>query len=275
MKIGFLAMSGIRAHDPKLLQLGLTLPGFVERSKTIASLPSLGLLYLAAVHAGRARARYFEAEADGKEPAEVYRLRPRRDQHVLGPGLRGVRHRRPAAQRGREGRDGRPARQRPAGGSRRARGLRHHRRRRERLAGGGARRRNAANGPRMFERSRFPRRSTSAACRCRATTCSAIGPYNRFTVQTSRGCPWRCDFCASTVMLGRPYRKRPVEHVIRDIRAIRAAARPRRSSSSPTTTPSSTRRGARSCAASWRRCGCKWFTETDISVAGRPGAAAT
>ena len=32
MKIAFLAMSGIRAHDPELLQLGLTLPGFVERS---------------------------------------------------------------------------------------------------------------------------------------------------------------------------------------------------------------------------------------------------
>ena len=49
MKIGFLAMSGIRAHDPELLKLGLTLPGFVERSKQIAALPSLGLLQLAAV----------------------------------------------------------------------------------------------------------------------------------------------------------------------------------------------------------------------------------
>src|SRR5207244_5493867 len=47
MNIGLLAMSGVRAHDPKLLELGLTLPGFVERSKAIASLPSLGLLYLA------------------------------------------------------------------------------------------------------------------------------------------------------------------------------------------------------------------------------------
>ena len=41
MKIGMIAMSGIRACDPELLALGLTLPGFVERSKTIASLPSL------------------------------------------------------------------------------------------------------------------------------------------------------------------------------------------------------------------------------------------
>jgi len=47
MKIGLIAMSGIRAYDEELLRLGLTLPGFVERSKTIASLPSLGLLTLA------------------------------------------------------------------------------------------------------------------------------------------------------------------------------------------------------------------------------------
>src|SRR6266542_5313540 len=72
MRIGLLAMSGIRAHDPKLLQMGLTLPGFVERSKVVASLPSLGLLYLAACTPAGHELRYFEAEADGNEPAEVY-----------------------------------------------------------------------------------------------------------------------------------------------------------------------------------------------------------
>ncbi len=40
-------MSGVRVYNQKLLELGLTLPGFVERSKVIASLPSLGLLTLA------------------------------------------------------------------------------------------------------------------------------------------------------------------------------------------------------------------------------------
>ena len=49
MRIALIAMSGIRACDEELLRLGLTLPGFVERSKTIASLPSLGLLTLAAL----------------------------------------------------------------------------------------------------------------------------------------------------------------------------------------------------------------------------------
>jgi radical SAM superfamily enzyme YgiQ (UPF0313 family) len=42
------AMSGVRVQDGELLALGLTLPGFVERSQVIAALPSLGLLTLAA-----------------------------------------------------------------------------------------------------------------------------------------------------------------------------------------------------------------------------------
>ena len=47
MKIGLIAMSGVRCCDEELMRLGLTLPGFVERSRTVASLPSLGLLTLA------------------------------------------------------------------------------------------------------------------------------------------------------------------------------------------------------------------------------------
>src|SRR5919107_1034690 len=46
MKLGLLAMSGVRCRNEELLAMGLTLPGFVERSKVIASLPSLGLLTL-------------------------------------------------------------------------------------------------------------------------------------------------------------------------------------------------------------------------------------
>ena len=41
-------MSGVRVHNAKLMEIGLTLPGFVERSNVIASLPSLGLLSIAA-----------------------------------------------------------------------------------------------------------------------------------------------------------------------------------------------------------------------------------
>jgi radical SAM superfamily enzyme YgiQ (UPF0313 family) len=46
-KVILISMSGVRVYNKKLLDLGLTLPGFVDRSKVIASLPSLGLLTLA------------------------------------------------------------------------------------------------------------------------------------------------------------------------------------------------------------------------------------
>ena len=60
MKIGFIAMSGIRVCDEELLHMGLTLPGFVERSKVIASLPSLGLLTLAGMTPSEHDLHYFE-----------------------------------------------------------------------------------------------------------------------------------------------------------------------------------------------------------------------
>ena len=60
MRIGLIAMSGIRVCDAELLRLGLTLPGFVERSKTIASLPSLGLLTLAGLTPDRHEISYVE-----------------------------------------------------------------------------------------------------------------------------------------------------------------------------------------------------------------------
>ncbi len=47
-KVILISMSGVRVYNKKLLEVGLTLPGFVDRSKVIASLPSLGLLTLAA-----------------------------------------------------------------------------------------------------------------------------------------------------------------------------------------------------------------------------------
>src|SRR5205807_4932362 len=60
MNIALIAMSGIRACDQELLKLGLTLPGFVERSKTIASLPSLGLLTLAGMTPREHEVQYIE-----------------------------------------------------------------------------------------------------------------------------------------------------------------------------------------------------------------------
>src|SRR5436853_7303853 len=83
--IGFIAMSGVRAHNPELTELGLTLPGFVERNKTIASLPSLGLLTLAGLTPKNFALEYHEiADLRGPEPS---RIRPSGGGPQPAPGL--------------------------------------------------------------------------------------------------------------------------------------------------------------------------------------------
>lgn len=41
-----------------------------------------------------------------------------------------------------------------------------------------------------------------------------------FPIQTSRGCPFNCNFCTVTEMFGRAYRYRSKENVLRELRAI-------------------------------------------------------
>jgi len=45
--------------------------------------------------------------------------------------------------------------------------------------------------------------------------------YSRFhavAVQTTRGCPYRCEFCAERYFLGEKYRMRPVDDVVEEVR---------------------------------------------------------
>ncbi len=37
MRVAFISMSGVRIYSKDLVQLGVTLPGFVERGKVVAS----------------------------------------------------------------------------------------------------------------------------------------------------------------------------------------------------------------------------------------------
>lgn len=47
------------------------------------------------------------------------------------------------------------------------------------------------------------------------------GAYNiGSTVQTTRGCPFSCEFCSVTEFFGRGYRQRPIDEVIREIEGI-------------------------------------------------------
>ncbi len=264
MKIGFLAMSGIRAHDKKLLELGLTMPGVLERSQVVASLPSLGLLYLAAVTSPGHELHYYEASGDGSEPPEVYdcdlvaistftaqvreayavadRLRRAGVQVAMG-GLHVTVRPEEARQHVDHVCLGEGERLWPAVVQAAARGER-------RCVW------NAADfAPVDMQRLPVPRYDLLAD-----------RPYNRFMVQTSRGCPWRCDFCASNVMLRQAYRKRPVADVIRDLRAIlEVRKRPFIEFADDNTFVDK----------AWGKGLCrqliplrlKWFTETDITVA--------
>lgn len=264
MKIGLLAMSGLRAHDPELMKLGLTLPGLVERGKVIATLPSLGLLYLAAVTPPEHEVLYCEAEGDGSEPANLYqcdlvaistfsaqvfeayavadRLR-RAGVRVAMGGLHVTVEPEEALEHADyvflgEGENVWP-------------------RAVEAIAAGSRQRiwKAADFPPVAIDQLPLPRYDLLAD-----------RPYNRFTVQTTRGCPWRCDFCASNVMLRQPYRRRPVDQVIRDIESVcRLRKRPFIEFADDNTFVDK----------AWGKELCRqltplhlnWFTETDISVA--------
>jgi radical SAM superfamily enzyme YgiQ (UPF0313 family) len=273
MKIGFLAMSGIRAHDAKLLAMGLTLPGFVERSKTVASLPSLGLLYLAAVTPARHELKYFEAESEYKEPAEIYtcdlvaistfsaqvfeayaiadRLRQAGVKVAMG-GLHVTVCPEEAARHADyvitgEGENVWPAVVEAA--------------ERDHVS-------RIAKSTTYFHSSDYPQVDVRQLPIPRYDLLEHRS-YNRFTVQTSRGCPWRCDFCASNVMLRRGYRKRPVEHVIRDIKAI-LDVRPNAFIEFADDNTFVDKAWGKELCRQLIPLRIKWFTETDISLADDP-----
>lgn len=264
MKIGFLAMSGLRAHDPKLLELGLTMPGIIERGQVLSSLPSLGLLWLAACTPPGHELHYFEAEGDGREPPEVYTC----DLVAISTFSAQVFEAYAVADRLRRA------------GVRVAMGGLHVTVQPDEamehadlvFLGEGEQTWPAAvnaieqgAAPRVWNAANFPPIDIRDLPIPRYDLLTGRG-YTRFPVQTTRGCPWRCDFCASNVMLNQPYRKRPVPDVIRDIRTIgRLRKRPFIEFADDNTFVDP----------AWGKELCrqlipqrvKWFTETDISVA--------
>jgi len=218
VKIGFIAMSGVRAHNSALTELGLTLPGFVERNKIIASLPSLGLLTLAGMTPDDFDFEYLEVpdikalkglpgdfdmvaiSSFSAQIKEAYELadsyRAVGTKVVLG-GLHVSAVPQEAAQHADsvvlgEGEplwpmlisDLRQGRLQSIYDSRGS----------------------------SFDLSDAP---------MPAYHLLEIDKYNRLTVQTQRGCPWRCDFCAASIRISPIYKLKPVEKVIAEIRQIK------------------------------------------------------
>ncbi|MBC8095067.1 MAG: B12-binding domain-containing radical SAM protein [Akkermansiaceae bacterium] len=218
-RIGFIAMSGVRAHNEELTKLGLTLPGFVDRNKIIASLPSLGLLTLAGLTPDRFDVEYHEI-ADLKKLPE---LPVHFDLVAISTFTAQLKEAYVVADYYRA--QGVPV----VMGGITVSSLPHEAREHcasvvmgegepiwpEVLRGfesGGLRPLYVRTPPGQFDLAEAP-----------MPRFDLLDPekYNRLTVQTSRGCPHRCEFCASSILLTPHYKVKPVEKVIAEIREIK------------------------------------------------------
>lgn len=263
MNIGFFALSGIRVCNTELLRLGLTLPGFVERSKTIASLPSLGLLTLAGMTPSTHSVRYVEVPdvrtleriPEGLDLAAISTFSAQVDEaYLLAQRLRaaGVRTviggphvtaepdeamRHCDAVVAGEGEPSWPKVLDDAAASRLQRFY------------------PAPEDPYDLSNAPMPRFEMLDMAR-----------YNRLTVQTSRGCPRRCEFCASSVLITRGYRQKPVPKVVAEIDRIRSLwTHPFIEFADDNTFVD--KAYGRKLVRALKDRNVHWFTETDISVA--------
>ena len=62
MKIGLIAIAGVKIQTRRFLELGVTLPQFVNRGQVIAQLPSLALLTLAGATPDGVEVEYIEVD---------------------------------------------------------------------------------------------------------------------------------------------------------------------------------------------------------------------
>jgi len=89
--------------------------------------------------------------------------------------------------------------------------------------------------------------------------------YNRFPVQTSRCCPFKCEFCASSIMLTPRYTPKPVERVMAEFREIKIRwPRPFIEFADDNTFADA--RYGRKLVEALGNENVKWFAETDISI---------
>lgn len=262
MRIAFIAMSGVRAASEELNRVGMTMPGFVERSRVIASLPSLSLLTLAALTPDDVEISYHEIAdlrtfgelpqcdvaaiasysaqiKDAYVVADRYRAMGVRT--VLG-GLHVTARPDEAAQHADaivvgEGELSWPSLVRD-------------------LAAGQLRQRYAPDGAEFsLADAPLPRFDLLDMER-----------YNRITVQTQRGCPWRCEFCAASIRLTPRYKIKPIERVLAEIHAIKGIwPRPFIEFADDNTFVN--RRHSKELMRALIGERIRWFTETDVSVA--------
>ncbi len=259
-------MSGVRCQDAELMSLGLTLPGFVERSEVIASLPSLGLLTLAGLTPAHHQMEYLEVpdlkavdhlpgEFDlvaissfSAQIREAYELADRYRREGTRVILGGL-HVTACPDEAQAHADaivigeGEPVwRDVLADAEHKALKPRYDARQMPF---------NLANAP-------MPR-------------FDLLDPqkYNRYTVQTQRGCVFDCEFCAASIRLAPGFKVKPVPKVIAEIRSAMEHANHCFIEFADDNTFVDKRRG-RELMRQLAPLQVRWFTETDISVADDP-----
>ena len=263
MKIALIAMSGVRVRSRELQDLGVSLPGFVERGKVIASLPSLGLLTIAGATPDDVELAYYEdgdvtpgeLEAEGfdlvavstftAQAPEAYALLERCRAVGLRTALGGLH-----------------ATVLPDEAARHA----------DHVFVGEA----EETWPEFITDLKIGRPKRVYDARGRVFPLEEaplprydlldVDRYNRLTIQTTRSCPHACTFCASGVLLRGPYRKKPMELIRRDLDAITDLwPRPFLELADDNTFVD--KRWSRELVDTLTPYGLKWFTEADLTVA--------
>jgi radical SAM superfamily enzyme YgiQ (UPF0313 family) len=259
-------MSGLRICKPELLELGFTFPNVAERARQIEALPTLGLLTLAGMTPAHIDVEYLEVRDVHNGPL------PARFDAVAISTLAGVSKEAYALAH----------RFRSAGTPVIIGGLHPTLRPQEAmmhadaiaigegelvwpqivadLERGALKHIYDARGMGPFDLSNAPMPRFDLLDPTR---------YPRFSVQTQRGCPWSCEFCASSIRLNPKFRVKPIEKVIAEIRQLKALyGNPFIEFADDNTFVN--RDHARKLMKALEREHIRWFTESDLNVADDP-----
>jgi radical SAM superfamily enzyme YgiQ (UPF0313 family) len=266
MHIAFIAMSGVRAWNKEITEAGLTMPGFLERSQSIASLPSLSLLTLAAMVPDTFEVSYHEildinemGELPDCDIAAISSYSAQiKDGYALADRMRAVGtrivmgglHVTAVPDEAMEHADAVVVGEGELGWADLLADLQANKPLRQVYAANG-REFDLADSP-------MPRYDLLD-----------IDRYNRLTVQTQRGCPWRCEFCAASIRLTPKYKTKPIANVLAEIREIkRYWPKPFIEFADDNTFVD--RRHSKELLRALAPERVRWFTETDISIADDP-----
>lgn len=266
MKIGFIAMSGIRACDPELLELGLTLPGFVERSKQIASLPSLGLLTLAGMTPSHHEIQYIEIPDLYADDVELERF----DLVAISSLSAQINEAYELALRYRS--MGIPV----VMGGLHVTALPHEARKycTSVIIGEGETvwlniLKDAEKG--MLKLIYDGRKRGFSLHDSQMPAFELLDPekYNRITIQTSRGCPHNCEFCAGSNLISSSYKQKPIEKVLAELDRV-AEIWPNPFIEFADDNSFVNRLWWKKFLPELKKRRIKWFTETDLAIAEDP-----